>query len=165
MSDILFNEVKLLYYSVWAPLCRRWDPLPSCSAWGQPPLTCPATPRYRGCRRPNSHPAVSPSPTGRFNFSLTSWFNKGSLIGAHYVRVLLLPKHKGILYIFLWSKRLRININDSTITSPGAEISGFEKHILACSVLHSILPSCINHVRLQYWCLGSFTSYFCLSLL
>lgn len=62
----LFNEVQILYYSVWARLCRRWDLLQSCSAWDQPTPTCPATPRYRGCPRPNSPPADSPSPTGVF---------------------------------------------------------------------------------------------------
>lgn len=124
----LFDEVQLLYYSVWAPLCRRWDLLPSCSAWDQPPLTCPATPRYRGCPHPNSHPADLPSPTGWFNFSLTSWFNKGLLFGAHYARLLLVPKHKGIY--------LLINNNDPTITSTGAKISGFN-NTTGCSLYHN----------------------------
>ena len=65
-----FNEVQLFYYSVSAPLCRQWDPLPSCSAWDQPPLTCPAMPHYRGCPHPNSHQADLPSPTGWFNWGL-----------------------------------------------------------------------------------------------
>lgn len=51
-----------------------------------------------------------------FDFCLTGWFNKGCNSRPLRKTFLLDPKHKGIYLV----------INNSAITSPGAEISGFE---------------------------------------
>lgn len=104
-----------LRYSVWAPLCRRWDPRPSCSASGQPPPTCPATPRCRESLRPNSLPADLQSPTGWSGLPSHLWIYTTPVDGdtLHKVSTNLKVQKSAFKRRSMW---LLIN-SDSTITS------------------------------------------------